>query len=193
MKIVTVLHSMKSGGAERHALQLMRGLRARGHEARYAGPMDGWLGQQLQADGFDGIDLPLIGLYDLPSIVRLALYARRIGADLIHGHLTRGVWYAGLAAKLARKTRSMDIRAFLATLQSEHDLSTQDASEIIQAQAFQDLVGQVINKLLVMVQKMEDSLVHLLVDDEAEPGQLAGPAVTPQAAISQDDVDNLFG
>lgn len=98
-----------------------------------------------------------------------------------------------LAAKLARKTRSTDIRAFLATLQSEHDLSTQDASEIIQAQAFQDLVGQVINKLLVMVQKMEDSLVHLLVDDEAEPGQLAGPAVTPQAAISQDDVDNLFG
>jgi len=101
MKIVTVLHSMKSGGAERHALQLMRGLRARGHEARYAGPMDGWLGQQLQADGFDGIDLPLIGLYDLPSIVRLALYARRIGADLIHGHLTRGAWYAGLAARLA--------------------------------------------------------------------------------------------
>ena len=46
MKIIIVLHSMKSGGAERHALQLMRGLRARGHEALYAGPMDGWLGQQ---------------------------------------------------------------------------------------------------------------------------------------------------
>ncbi|WP_300436648.1 glycosyltransferase [Zoogloea sp.] len=101
MKIITVLHSMKSGGAERHALQLMRGLRARGHEALYAGPMDGWLGQQLSADGFGGIDLPLVGLYDLPSITRLALYARRVGADLIHGHLTRGAWYAGLAAKLA--------------------------------------------------------------------------------------------
>lgn len=101
MKVVIVLRSLKSGGAERHALQLMKGLRARGHEALYAGPLKGWLGQQLRAEGFDGIDLPLIGLYDLPSIVRLALYARRVGADLIHGHLTRGAWYAGLAAKLA--------------------------------------------------------------------------------------------
>ena len=101
MKILVVLHSLKSGGAERHALQLMRGLRERGHETRYAGPMKGWLGQQLQADGFDGIDLPLLGLYDLPSIVRLAFYARRWGADLIHGHLTRGAWYTGLAARLA--------------------------------------------------------------------------------------------
>lgn len=102
MKILTVLRSLKSGGAERHALQLMRGLRERGHEAFYAGPMAGWLGQQLRAEGFDGIDLPLVGIYDLLSTVRLALYARRIGADLIHGHLTRGAWYAGLAAKLAR-------------------------------------------------------------------------------------------
>ena len=54
MKILTVLRSMKSGGAERHALQLMRGLRARGHDCLYAGPMAGWLGQQLRADGFDG-------------------------------------------------------------------------------------------------------------------------------------------
>ena len=98
-----------------------------------------------------------------------------------------------MAASLMSKTRSPGIRAFLENLQAEHALSTQDASEIIQAQAFQDLVGQVVNKLMVMVQKMEDSLVHLLVDDEPEPGLLAGPAVTPQAAISQDDVDSLFG
>jgi hypothetical protein len=90
MKIITVLHSLRSGGAERHALQLMRGLRARGHEALFAGSMNGWLGQQLTADGFGGINLPMVGIYDLPSVIRLALYARREKADLIHGHLTRG-------------------------------------------------------------------------------------------------------
>jgi chemotaxis protein CheZ len=97
------------------------------------------------------------------------------------------------AAELMGRTRSADVRGFLADLQEEHRLSAGDASEIIQAQAFQDLVGQVINKLLVTVQKMEDSLVHLLVDEEPDQGRLAGPAVTPGAAISQDDVDNLFG
>ena len=101
MKIITVLRSLKSGGAERHALQLMRGLHERGHEALYAGPMAGWLGQQLQADGFDGIDLPMRGLIDLLSIWRLARYARDVKADLIHGHLTRGAYYAGHAARLA--------------------------------------------------------------------------------------------
>lgn len=98
-----------------------------------------------------------------------------------------------LAAALAGKTRSPEVRAFLLGLVAEHEQSGGDLSEIIQAQAFQDLVGQVINKLLVVVQKMEDSLVHLLVDDEPDPGLLAGPAVTPAAAVSQDEVDDLFG
>lgn len=97
------------------------------------------------------------------------------------------------AVNLARKTRSPDVRAFLESLQAEHELSAQDASEIIQAQAFQDLVGQVINKLMVMVQKMEDSLVHLLVSEVPDANSLAGPAVTARTAISQDDVDSLFG
>jgi hypothetical protein len=100
MKIITVLRSLKSGGAERHALQLMRAC-APAATRRSTPARWGWLGQQLRAEGFGGIDLPLSGLYDLPSVVRLALYARRVGADLIHGHLTRGAWYAGLAARLA--------------------------------------------------------------------------------------------
>lgn len=97
------------------------------------------------------------------------------------------------AAVLMQKTRSPELRAFLASLQAEHALSARDASEIIQAQAFQDLVGQVINKLMSMVQKLEDNLVHLLVRDDVEAVALSGPALTPQEAVSQDDVDNLFG
>lgn len=97
------------------------------------------------------------------------------------------------AARLARKTRSPELRAFLVELQAEHDQSAHDASEIIQAQVFQDLVGQVVNKLLVMVQRMEDNLVHLLVKEDLDASALGGPALTPETRISQDDVDNLFG
>ncbi len=97
------------------------------------------------------------------------------------------------AAELVGKTRSPEIRAFLAGLQAEHELSRHDASEIIQAQAFQDLVGQVINKLMVLVRKLEDSLVHLLVEEVADPEALAGPALTPETAVSQDEIDDLFG
>lgn len=46
-----------------------------------------------------------------------------------------------MAALLMHKTRSPQVRAFLGALVRENQLSVADASEIIQAQAFQDLVG----------------------------------------------------
>ena len=95
------------------------------------------------------------------------------------------------AKLLHAKSRSPEIRAFLERLQAEHQAASEQAAEIIQAQAFQDLVGQVVNKLMVMVQKMEESLVHLLIDEEQE-GKLAGPAVRQEDQVSQDDIDNLF-
>lgn len=101
MKIVMVLRSLRSGGAENHVLMLMRALRAAGHEVHYAGPAHGWLGQQLVHAGFAVFDLPMRGMYDLSSIWRLSRYAKRMGADLIHGHLTRGAFYAGWASWLS--------------------------------------------------------------------------------------------
>ncbi len=97
------------------------------------------------------------------------------------------------AMELMRVTRSAEIRQFLLGLTEDHRLSKADASEIIQAQAFQDLVGQVVSKLMLTVQKMEDSLVHLIVEDSKDAAGLAGPAVTPQQQVSQDDIDSLFG
>ncbi|HNQ03100.1 MAG TPA: protein phosphatase CheZ [Thiobacillaceae bacterium] len=96
------------------------------------------------------------------------------------------------ASSLARHTRSPRIRAFLASLESEHSLSADELSEVIQAQAFQDLVGQVINKLLVTVERMEKGLAHLLIEEEKDPGLLAGPQVKVEERISQDDIDRLF-
>lgn len=96
------------------------------------------------------------------------------------------------AAELMALTRSPRLRDFLERLQAEHGTAGEQLSEVIQAQAFQDLVGQVINKLLTTVQKMEDSLAHLLVEEEPD-GPLAGPQVRQEERFSQDDIDDLFG
>ncbi|MEW5769998.1 MAG: protein phosphatase CheZ [Pseudomonadota bacterium] len=97
------------------------------------------------------------------------------------------------AEELAGLTRSPRLRAFLAGLREEHAASGDDLREIVQAQAFQDLVGQVVNKLLVTVERMETGLAHLLIEDEAENEELSGPQVRREEQISQDDVDSLFG
>lgn len=101
MKVIFVLHSHRAGGAEQHLLQLMQGLSASGIECIYAGPRNGWLGEQLDAAGFRCVHIGYHGFFDLPSLLRLVRLIRREHADLVHGHLTRGAFYAGWAARLA--------------------------------------------------------------------------------------------
>ena len=101
MKILFVLHSHSYGGAEMHLAELALGLSARGHRVAFAGPADSWLAQRFRAAGLDVYHLPMHGFFDAWSMVRLAWLARRFGADLIHGHLTRGAFYAGLSGRLA--------------------------------------------------------------------------------------------
>jgi chemotaxis protein CheZ len=96
------------------------------------------------------------------------------------------------ARDLLRKVRSPEARAFLRQLDLEHAQALGLVSEIIQAQAFQDLVGQVVNKLMLTVETMEASLAHLLLEEEADAGMLAGPQVRPEETVSQADIDDLF-
>lgn len=96
------------------------------------------------------------------------------------------------AQALQKRTRSPPLQAFLQTLHAEHTESGALLSEVIQAQAFQDLVGQVINKLLITVEKMEAGLAHLLIEVESDAGLLAGPQVRESERATQDDIDALF-
>lgn len=96
------------------------------------------------------------------------------------------------ASSLAKRARSPQLRAFLAALEDEHAASARELTEVIQAQAFQDLVGQVVNKLLLTVEKMEAGLAHLLIEEEGDPGLLAGPQTRPEGGVSQADIDSLF-
>ncbi len=97
MRIVHVLHSHGYGGAENHAVMLMRGQRAAGHEVMYAGPTDSWIAQACQTEGIEAIHIGMHGLVDLVSHARLRRLVHRWHADVVHGHLIRGAMYAGWA------------------------------------------------------------------------------------------------
>ena len=75
--------------------------------------------------------------------------------------------------------------------------------EIMMAQDFQDLTGQVIKKITEMVQNLEQQLVQLLVDNvpadkkgEISTGLMNGPVVNPEGrsdvVTSQNQVDDLL-
>jgi chemotaxis protein CheZ len=76
-------------------------------------------------------------------------------------------------------------------------------TEIMMAQDFQDLTGQVIKKIIEVTQNMEQQLLALLLENapasvkaELNAGQLNGPVINPQGrtdvVTSQDQVDDLL-
>ena len=95
------------------------------------------------------------------------------------------------------KQLANDTRQYLNQVpQQTHETSTQ-LLEIVMAQDFQDLSGQVINKVLGMLRPAEEPLQQLLAEHDQihhvapEAEQLAG-VQTPDKALQQDDVDALL-
>ena len=94
-------------------------------------------------------------------------------------------------------------RAYLDDVPAQTHATNAQLLEIMMAQDFQDLTGQVIRKITALAQDMEKQLVHLLVDmvpvearGEIDAGLLNGPVVNASGrsdvVTSQDQVDDLL-
>ena len=121
----------------------------------------------------------------------------------------------------AVKALVLDTRAFLESVPESTAATNKELLEIVMAQDFQDLTGQVIKKLMELVHSVEHQLLDLLVDshyseeereeirrriyekaadgDEEESGGdqalMNGPQVDPSGddvVSSQDQVDDLL-
>lgn len=99
MRICVVAHSHALGGMERYVLTQLVTLSASGHAVCFAGPRNGWLGDQCAERGIEILDLAMSGMFDVVSALRLAHFAKKWNADLLHGHSQRGTNYAVWAAR----------------------------------------------------------------------------------------------
>lgn len=130
-------------------------------------------------------------------------------------------WFENPEAIDGAKALVLDTRAFLDDLPTATSATSKELMEIIMAQDFQDLTGQVIKKLMELVQQIEHQLLDLIVDSVYEEGErdeirqriadhvkqpgdsesddpstlLNGPQIDPEAVdvvSSQDQVDDLL-
>jgi len=99
---------------------------------------------------------------------------------------------------LARQTH-----AFLADVPKQTKATNAYLTEIMMAQDFQDLTGQVIKKVIAVTQQMEKQLLELLIENppstanpDAYAGMLGGPVINAagrtDVVTSQDQVDELL-
>lgn len=104
------------------------------------------------------------------------------------------------------KALSGEVADFLDLAEHSCNRTHGHLSEVMMAQDYQDITGQIIRRVISLVQDMEESLVRLIrisgqrmtparVNGAPKSG-LEGPQINPQArpdvAANQDDVDNLL-
>jgi chemotaxis protein CheZ len=101
------------------------------------------------------------------------------------------------------KTLAQDSRMFMVQAQSTADATNAQLTEIMMAQDFQDLTGQVIQKLTKLVNDFETQLLRFLIEampeekrDSIPAEELAGPVVNAEGrddiVNGQEQVDDLL-
>lgn len=99
------------------------------------------------------------------------------------------------------KALAGDSRAFAAKVSEATEAEKARLLEIMMAQDFQDITGQLIKKVVAITKKVETELAQLLKDNapadvrekiaQKEVSLMSGPSV-PSEALNQDNVDDLL-
>lgn len=101
------------------------------------------------------------------------------------------------------KALAADTRAYFQAAPAKINRTNEQLTEIMMAQDFQDLTGQVIRKVVDMVQGLEGQLLQVLIEaipadrrSEVSSGLMNGPVVSaegrPDVVTSQSQVDELL-
>ena len=115
---------------------------------------------------------------------------------------TRGL-AAALSADPVRAVASGAVFNFVADIEARTARIDQHLTDIMLAQDFHDLTGQVVAKVVKLANDLEDSLVKLLVQvvppeqrEKVDPAVLHGPVVNPEGrtdvVANQSEVDDLL-
>jgi chemotaxis protein CheZ len=112
------------------------------------------------------------------------------------------VWFSSPVELKDARELVLDTRSYLSAVPKQVGATNAQLMEIMMAQDFQDLTGQVIKKMMDVIKDMETQLLQLLIDNapiekrqEASHGLLNGPQTTPGQPDAVDDqaqVDDLL-
>jgi len=111
-RILQVVSSSATSGAERHSVLLSKALQAQGHEVFVACPPHNWLPEELQRAGVHTLPLPMRGAGSAFTVLRLARLVRKRRIDIIHTHLTRATYYGLLLGMLTHKPVVSTVHVF---------------------------------------------------------------------------------
>ena len=112
------------------------------------------------------------------------------------------VWFSSPLELDDARALVIDTRSYLSEVPQQVSATRAQLMEIMMAQDFQDLTGQVIKKMMDVIKEMETQLLQLLIDNapiekrqEVSSGLLVGPQIklgNTDAVDNQGQVDDLL-
>lgn len=102
LRILQVVSSSATSGAERHVFALSKHLSGRGHHVEVVCPDGGWLSDDLRAHGLGAHTTGMRGGDWFRACGLVARTARRGRFDVIHSHLTRATYFGTIGGWLSR-------------------------------------------------------------------------------------------
>ncbi|TDF64573.1 protein phosphatase CheZ [Cupriavidus sp. L7L] len=116
-----------------------------------------------------------------------------------------GAWFEQPVELADARSLVLDTRAFLSEVPGQARATNSHLLDIMMAQDFQDLTGQVIKKMMDMIRTLEQELLQVLIDNvpserrveaQAPSTLLNGPQVNPEGKADvvsdQSQVDDLL-
>ena len=100
LTILNVITPARYSGAERAAVYLAEKLQERGHRCVFALKRNNLLLDELTARGIEAHVLPISGKLNVMTPFLLGWMAERVGADVIHTHLSTGSLWGSVAGRM---------------------------------------------------------------------------------------------
>lgn len=111
-RVLQVVSSSATSGAERHLVLLARTLQQQGHYVTTVCPPHNWLPRELQRAGVHTLPLPMRGVGSVTTLWRLVRVVREQRIDIIHTHLTRAAYYGLLVGLFTHKPVVSTVHVF---------------------------------------------------------------------------------
>ena len=102
MRILQIVSSSATSGAERHVYQLSTLLKRRGHHVEVVCPPGGWLSMQLRENDISVLETGMKGSGWFRTMGYLMRRLKQGQIDVCHTHLTRATWFGTLAGGMRK-------------------------------------------------------------------------------------------
>jgi len=100
LKLLQVLSSSATSGAERHAVNLAVLFKQRGHDVQAICPTDGWMIGELKSAGVPTLHFDMKRRFGLEAHASMLRFLRANRFDVIHAHLSRATYISFFSGNL---------------------------------------------------------------------------------------------